>query len=227
LLFEKERIKIFLMKISINDSFFSIEGESPFHFGERAFFLRLSGCNLQCKNCDTDYSEKGKVEIATLIKKFLNSPVRLLKITGGEPLLQKEAVMRILESLSKTERTIEVETNGLIQTRFPPYCRVIVSFKGQTLLGSEPKETWKAAMKTLKMNWQRIPTAAKLTTDNEKEVKEFFQFLRENEFDGIISISPLNNDLARLKKIIEDALFYPIENIVKFLPQIQKNIDLP
>jgi organic radical activating enzyme len=215
------------MEIIFSEIFASIEGESPFFHGERAFFVRFSKCNLHCKRCDTLYEKEGKIEISSLIKKFLDTPIRLLKLTGGEPFLQDKAVIRILECLKNTDREIEIETNGLLQTKIPPAARIVISFKGEKLLGWNPTESWKKAIKTLLYYWKRIPTAAKLTTDNAEEVRKFFQLLKDHEFSGIVAITPFDNDLKEFKKIIESTIFFPLPNQVKFLPRIHKILGMP
>lgn len=117
--------------IEIVDIFATIQGEGPFT-GDRAVFLRLAGCNLQCPACDTDYTTNRRShtapEIVELIKNCIevsgmlwkkdisstrdtnNNP--LIVITGGEPLRQSHALMVDLLPLLLPSFRVQLETNG-------------------------------------------------------------------------------------------------------------------
>lgn len=97
--------------------FYSLQGEGV-SCGSPAVFLRLAGCNLACRWCDTKYSWGAGLyltpaELAPRIAALC--PPRLI-ITGGEPLLQQDELGELL-ALLPAELPIEVETNG---TLFPP-----------------------------------------------------------------------------------------------------------
>lgn len=79
-------------RLRITEIFFSLQGESS-HFGLPCAMVRLTGCNLRCTWCDTEYSFTGGEtmtldEVITQVQKF---PTKRVEITGGEPLLQKAA----------------------------------------------------------------------------------------------------------------------------------------
>ncbi len=98
----------------VTETFLSIQGEST-HAGELCFFIRLAGCNLKCRHCDTLYSSKqsdGKPEtLDLLIEKTVSSGVDLVEITGGEPLTQA-ATIPLCENLLAVGMTVMIETNG-------------------------------------------------------------------------------------------------------------------
>ena len=101
-------------RIWVTETFLSIQGEST-HAGRLCFFIRLAGCNLQCRYCDTQYSASltdGKPEpLDLLVVKAVSSDVDLVEITGGEPLTQPETVP-LCEKLQDAGMTVLVETNG-------------------------------------------------------------------------------------------------------------------
>ncbi len=104
--------------LNISEIFCSIQGESTYA-GLPCIFIRLAGCNLRCDYCDTTYSYKSEItlsinDIITKIKEY--DPVKLVEITGGEPLLQPE-VFKLIESLHKNGYTILLETNGSISLK--------------------------------------------------------------------------------------------------------------
>ena len=101
------------MPLKVNEIFFSIQGESS-HAGRACAFVRLTGCNLRCGYCDTEYAyEEGEEltidEVVAAISKY---PARLVEVTGGEPLLQG-GFRALAERLrDETGKIVLVETNG-------------------------------------------------------------------------------------------------------------------
>jgi 7-carboxy-7-deazaguanine synthase len=98
--------------LKVNELFYSIQGESS-HAGRPCVFVRLTGCNLRCSYCDTRYAydEGQNLEIDEIIDRVTSYRCRLIEITGGEPLIQKDTPELIRQLL---ERGFEVllETNG-------------------------------------------------------------------------------------------------------------------
>lgn len=100
--------------------FFTLQGEGPFA-GQRALFIRLAGCNLQCPGCDTEYTHGRKrrtvvslVNQAEMILKQyeMTFPDALIVITGGEPLRQN--VDDLVLQFVALGATVQIETNGVI-----------------------------------------------------------------------------------------------------------------
>jgi 7-carboxy-7-deazaguanine synthase len=100
------------MALLVCETFASVMGESSFA-GLPGFFIRLSGCNLRCRYCDTTYAYSQGVErtIKSLVAEAEASGFNLVLITGGEPLLQEECLL-LLSALIKREFTVLLETNG-------------------------------------------------------------------------------------------------------------------
>ena len=102
-------------KYKIAEIFESINGEGT-HAGQLAFFIRFTGCNLNCSYCDTKwanvpdakYTEMTADEILSAVKK---SGIKNVTVTGGEPLIQQE-IIPLLETLCGDGRYVEIETNG-------------------------------------------------------------------------------------------------------------------
>jgi 7-carboxy-7-deazaguanine synthase len=101
-------------KINIVEKFLSIQGEG-IHSGIPTYFIRLAGCNLRCSFCDTKYSYgAGKEEkISEIIKEVKKQPFKLICLTGGEPLWQKNSKI-LIDELIKSGYKIDIETNGSI-----------------------------------------------------------------------------------------------------------------
>ena len=94
--------------------FYSLQGEGA-RAGSPAVFLRLAGCNLHCSWCDTKHSWGRGIAMAeeALAAKILGYDSPGLVITGGEPLLQAEAIEQLLTLLPEGIY-VEIETNGTI-----------------------------------------------------------------------------------------------------------------
>jgi 7-carboxy-7-deazaguanine synthase len=100
------------MNLTICETFSSLLGESTLA-GVPAFFIRLSGCNLRCRYCDTTYAYEGGEprSVGSLVDAALSSSQRLALVTGGEPLLQKGTAV-LLEGLIQAGLEVMLETNG-------------------------------------------------------------------------------------------------------------------
>nr|WP_321350141.1 radical SAM protein [uncultured Methanoregula sp.] len=101
--------------MKIADIFRSLQGEGK-NQGKPCLFIRLAGCNLKCRWCDTPESRDGGMEMSldTILEQVwrLNPPY--VCITGGEPLLQADDLEHLLASLSRRGTLIDIETNGTI-----------------------------------------------------------------------------------------------------------------
>ena len=99
--------------MKICEIFTSIQGESTFA-GLPFTFVRLSGCNLRCVYCDTKYSydEGIEMEIGDIVHRVDSAGVRLVEITGGEPMLQGEETNALIRTLLDNGYEVLVETNG-------------------------------------------------------------------------------------------------------------------
>jgi len=107
--------------LNLSEIFFSIQGESSFT-GFPCIFIRLAGCNLRCKYCDTVYSYETKFSLSVndILKKIEKyNPIKLIEITGGEPLLQNE-VFNLFHILKENDYKILLETNGSINLKNVP-----------------------------------------------------------------------------------------------------------
>ncbi len=105
-----------MKEVFISEIFKSFQGESTYT-GRLTSFIRFSECNLTCTLCDTKYSWKkqNKISYKELdnILNSLNTPYWC--ITGGEPLLQKEALEHIINKAKTLNIKTSIETNGSIE----------------------------------------------------------------------------------------------------------------
>lgn len=106
--------------LSVNEIFYSIQGESTYA-GKPCVFVRLAGCDLRCTWCDTAYAfgEGQKMSIDDVLQQVEEYGSPLVEVTGGEPLLQED-VYPLMERLLESGRTVLLETGGQIDVSRVP-----------------------------------------------------------------------------------------------------------
>ena len=77
------------MNLKVNEIFYCLQGEGA-RQGSASIFIRLSGCNLNCDFCDTDFSEGLEMSLGLILLSIrpYRSFCRRIVWTGGEPMLQ-------------------------------------------------------------------------------------------------------------------------------------------
>jgi 7-carboxy-7-deazaguanine synthase len=114
----------------ITEIYKSIQGESTYA-GQPCVFIRTTGCNLRCTWCDSTYTFYGGQEMSTVevIDQVQMYRCRLVELTGGEPLLQKESFL-LVRSLLDKGYVVLVETSGSLDIRhLDPRAIVIMDIK--------------------------------------------------------------------------------------------------
>lgn len=113
--------------VDLHSMFTTIQGEGP-HAGRRAVFIRLAGCNLQCPQCDTQYTQGRRLRHAgeladdaahmwaTMAGRQPAMPdAPLAVLTGGEPFRQQ--LSPLLRHLINRGFRVQIETNGVYGTQ--------------------------------------------------------------------------------------------------------------
>ena len=103
--------------MQITEIYKSLQGESSYA-GIPCVFVRLTGCNLRCNWCDSEYTFTGgqkmtieEVESEVYRLASVEAP-RLVEVTGGEPMLQEREVVPLMERLLASGCTVLLETSG-------------------------------------------------------------------------------------------------------------------
>jgi 7-carboxy-7-deazaguanine synthase len=100
--------------MQITEIYKSIQGEST-HAGLSCVFVRLTGCNLRCSWCDSEYTFTGghRMSMEEVLEEVEHlSPGGLVEITGGEPMLQEKEVVPLMQRLLDDGYTVLLETSG-------------------------------------------------------------------------------------------------------------------
>lgn len=111
-MFFVEAVKPVAPVLQITEIFRSIQGEST-RAGLPCTFIRLTGCNLRCTWCDTEYSFYGgaRMTLDEVMSKVADLGGKLVEVTGGEPLLQKP-VYPLMDRLLGEGYRVMLETSG-------------------------------------------------------------------------------------------------------------------
>jgi 7-carboxy-7-deazaguanine synthase len=101
--------------MQITEIYKSLQGESTYA-GLPCVFVRLTGCNLRCTWCDSEYTFQGGHKMSAV--EILNEVSRLspggglVEITGGEPMLQERDVVPLMQRLLDDGYKVLIETSG-------------------------------------------------------------------------------------------------------------------
>jgi 7-carboxy-7-deazaguanine synthase len=101
--------------MQITEIYKSLQGEST-HAGLPCVFVRLTGCNLRCSWCDSEYTFHGgrkmtAEEVWDEVKR-LSPKGGLVEITGGEPMLQERELLPMMRQFLDTGYRVLLETSG-------------------------------------------------------------------------------------------------------------------
>jgi 7-carboxy-7-deazaguanine synthase len=102
--------------LRVTEIFRSIQGEST-HAGRPCAFVRLTGCPMRCVWCDSEYTFTGgtSLTIEDVMAEVRAMGCRLVEVTGGEPLAQREA-LTLINRLCDEGYEVLIETGGYVST---------------------------------------------------------------------------------------------------------------
>jgi 7-carboxy-7-deazaguanine synthase len=172
----------------ITEIFKSIQGESTYA-GLPCLFVRLTGCNLRCRWCDTAYAFYGgqKMSVEDVLARLRQLGGKTVELTGGEPLLQQE---------------VYPLTEGLLTDGY----RVLVETSGERYVGQLPR----AVIKVVDVKCPGSGEEGKFCFDNLAllEAKDQIKFVIMNEDDYRYA----RNFLAQhnLHHYVDEVIFSPV-----------------
>jgi 7-carboxy-7-deazaguanine synthase len=128
--------------MQISEIFYSIQGEGT-RRGTPCTFVRLTGCPLRCRWCDTSYAFSGgsAMSLDEIFERVSAHPTRMVCVTGGEPLAQQE-VHALMRTLADAGYTVLLETSGALDlSEVDPRVVRIVDLKAPGS-GEEGRNLW-------------------------------------------------------------------------------------
>lgn len=240
--------------IRIHSIWKTIQGEGPF-VGCPALFIRLTGCNLQCPNCDTNYSStNGPMHVDMALQVILShlltmnkvagaTPLqrmpRLIVITGGEPFRQA-GTCRLINSLltefdDPRNINVQVETNGTLrpmeELTLSKRLTVVVSPKN----GAVDFNAWGGLLFPLpQIHWKYVGAAGNLDPDDGLPTSVLGYSSRPSRppapafFLGNVYLQPEDSKDATENKKNEVAVVESCQRFgYRFTPQLHKILGLP
>lgn len=211
--------------MKVNEIFFSIQGEG-INAGKPTIFLRLRGCNLQCNFCDSNYAkEEGDVrtisQVIGDIEKISNGCKHIV-ITGGEPLLQQDELLKLTKALNIY--SFEFETNGTQKVNIDLFNSLLFNMTGYSPIFNVSFKLNNSGMRRrLKKDsidfWKKLAFTGnrvffKFVISDKKSLKETLNFIKqydipkENVFfmpEGIDS----RTIITRMKWLANELRKYP------------------
>ena len=110
--------------IFVDEIFASIQGEGT-DSGLPCIFVRLYGCNVKCKYCDTPQTSENchRTSVGKIMEKIHTFGIKRVCITGGEPLKQADEVYMLVYELLHEDYAVSIETNGCTPIEYTHYRR--------------------------------------------------------------------------------------------------------
>jgi len=209
-----------MKKLKVVEIFHSIQGEG-LRIGEPQIFIRLAGCNMRCRWCDTAYSwdEKDVKEMTPneIINEIENYPCRSVHITGGEPLIQAEPLEMLIRLLKLKGYFVHLSTNGSI------YDKTIFQLCDFVSMDMKPPSS---GMKSDLENLWRLyylkgeDCEFKIVIAGEEDLK-FALYIIYPKTCGTIILQPEGG--VNIKWLVDELKKYNLRN-VRVLPQLHKII---
>ena len=116
--------------LRISEIFYSLQGESR-TIGLPTVFIRLTGCPLRCRWCDSAYAFNGgqMIELDGILEQVASYPARLVTVTGGEPLAQPGS-LALMQRLCDANYQVSIETSGALDVAgIDPRVSVVMDLK--------------------------------------------------------------------------------------------------
>jgi len=193
------------MDLRITEIFLSIQGESS-HAGRPCAFVRLTGCPMRCVWCDSEYTFTGgtRISFEEIFAQLKNFGCRLVEVTGGDPLAQKNVFPFIIRLLDDGYEVL-IETGGFFSTeKVDVRAKVILDVKCPAS-GESERNHW--------ANLERLNA-------EKDEVKFVIANLNDWEFaEEIIAKYDLEN---RAKEILISPIF-GVENLAQIAETVSKS----
>lgn len=174
--------------LKVNEIFNSFQGEGVYA-GTPATFLRLSGCNLNCRFCDTDFKDYDELTVSMvkniIVENMEKHKTDILVITGGEPLLQYDEVNKLINQLNYK---VQIETNGTI-IKVPLNATYMIS----------PKKEIEKIFKFYK-NYDK--TYFKFIIQDNHDLQQINELIQEYDYNKEVYLQPVYQNAQEITKLI-------------------------
>jgi 7-carboxy-7-deazaguanine synthase len=170
----------------INEIFYSLQGEG-FLAGAPSVFIRLAGCPLRCRWCDTKYAwdqtAGAHYSIEKIVQTIQQWPSKFVVITGGEPMINSE-LPQLVKELKASGKHITIETAGIAFISDIPCDLMSISPKLSNSTPTDPElaaihEDSRLDIAVLRELIDNYEYQLKFVVDSEADMSEIQQTLKE------------------------------------------------
>lgn len=215
----------------VNEIFTSIQGEG-LYVGTKQLFVRFCGCNLKCNYCDTEFMaghDYTTDELVKIIEGFDLQTLHSISLTGGEPLLWADFLLRLLPKL---HTKIYLETNSSLPKELEKVIKFIdviaADIKLKSCSGMEYYDGNEAFFAVAR-NYGRphLDVFAKIIFDEtvtDEEIKKCCSIARKYDLEIILQPRMIGNDFAISKENITEVFerFLKLYPKIRVIPQVHK-----
>ena len=237
------------MKVRLFEIFTSIEGEGIL-YGTKTLFVRLAGCPFTCFYCDTKESlpldsgiEYEIKDACNLINANLKNQTYKVNFTGGDPLIQHQAVSEMAKYVKTKNISTYLESSCFDHDRFkhvlPNIDIVKIEFKTKDSEFVDEKHyqqlienalnCLKSSVSSSKTTYIKIVVSSKTNLEDFSDlVQKIFSRISENQINGFI-IQPTYGVSEPSLELLLDLydIVFPHYKEVKVVPQLHKFIGAP
>ena len=237
------------MKVRLFEIFTSVEGEGIL-FGTKTLFVRLAGCPFTCFYCDTketlplDSGDEYSVEDACkLIDQNLKDKTFKVNFTGGDPLIQHQAVAELAKHVNSKKIATYLESSCFDSSRFNYVLSFIdivkIEFKTQDSefidsqhyerLIRNALECLASSVSAKKVTYIKIVVSSKTSLEEFKKlVDKIFDIVSKDDIDGFVIQPTFGISEPSLELLLDFYdVVYPFYVDVKVVPQLHKFIGAP
>jgi 7-carboxy-7-deazaguanine synthase len=191
----------------VSEIFYSLQGEGTLA-GVPSVFVRLAGCPLRCRWCDTKYAWDQSAAIHYSIERIVhavgNWPCKFVVITGGEPMVDSD-LPTLAERLKAEQKHITIETSGIA---FVPDMKCDLMSISPKLSNSTPQDPKLAV----------VHEASRLDIAVIAELIDNYKY----QLKFVVDSPP---DLQEIRQTIEEIGRVDLENVI-LMPQAQTRDEL-
>ncbi len=178
--------------LRVSEIFASLQGEST-TVGVPTVFVRLTGCPLRCRWCDTTYAFRGgeRLTIDEILARVSDLGLPEVCVTGGEPLAQA-ACRDLLTALADAGHRVSLETSGALSIAgLDPRVRCVMDLKAPGS-GEADKNLWDNLDHLRPHDEVKFVLAGRADYDWAKDVLERHGLARR----ATVLFSPVTGELA-------------------------------
>lgn len=204
-----------MKNLRINEVFLSIQGEGK-TVGQPRLFIRLSGCNLSCRFCDSKYHTKANYQDDEVLAEATIYHNDKWVITGGEPLLQEKEITKTIDKYHP--KWVEIETNGTIQ----PSNKLIKRVNLWNVSPKDIKDQERDQNVNLAVNFQKLNDyIIKLVYVNKNSEEFIFNTIQKHKIDNSkVYIMAEGKKKVKQEKMQKRVVEFCLKNDFNYSPRL-------